>query len=41
MVKIKEDIMYLFSYYLKIDLYNLELELEIPNFFLKKYDVQK
>lgn len=38
---IKEDIMYLFSYYLKIDLYNLELELEIPNFFLKKYDVQK
>ena len=38
---IKEDIMYLFSYYLKIDLYDLELELRIPNFFLKKCDVQK
>ena len=32
----KEDIMYLFSYYLKIDLYNLEIKLEIPNFFNKK-----
>ena len=30
----KEDLMYLFSYYLKIDLYNLEIKLEIPNFFL-------
>ena len=30
----KEDFMYLFSYYLKIDLYNLEIKLEIPNFFL-------
>ena len=30
----KKDIMYLFSYYLKIDLYNLEIKLEIPNFFL-------
>ena len=38
---IKEDIMYLFSYYLKIDLYDLELELRIPNFFLKKYNIQK
>ena len=38
---IKEDIMYLFSYYLKIDLYDLELELRIPDFFLKKYNVQK
>ena len=38
---IKEDIMYLFSYYLKIDLYDLELEMGIPNFFLKKCDVQK
>ncbi len=33
---IKEDIMYLFSYYLKIDLYNLEIKLEMPNFFNKK-----
>ena len=32
----KEDIMYLFSYYLKIDLYNLEIKLEIPDFFNKK-----
>lgn len=31
----KEDTMYLFSYYLKIDLYNLEIKLEIPSFFLK------
>ena len=38
---IKEDTMYLFSYYLKIDLYDLELEMGIPNFFLKKCDVQK
>ena len=38
---IKEDTMYLFSYYLKIDLYNLELELGIPNFFLKKCDMLK
>ena len=30
----REDMMYLFSYYLKIDLYNLEIKLEIPNFFL-------
>ena len=30
----KEDIMYLFSYYLKIDLYNLEIKLEIPKSFL-------
>ena len=37
----KEDLMYLFSYYLKIDLYDLELELRIPNFFLKKYNIQK
>ena len=29
----KEDIMYLFSYYLKIDLYNLEIKLEIPDLF--------
>ena len=39
--KIKEETMYLFSYYLKIDLYDLELEMGIPNFFLKKCDVQK
>ena len=32
----KEDFMYLFSYYLKIDLYNLEIKLEMPNFFNKK-----
>ena len=38
---IKEETMYLFSYYLKIDLYDLELEMGIPNFFLKKYDAQK
>ena len=38
---IKEETMYLFSYYLKIDLYDLELEMGIPNFFLKKCDVQK
>ena len=38
---IKEETMYLFSYYLKIDLYDLELELRIPNFFLKKYNIQK
>ena len=38
---IKEETMYLFSYYLKIDLYDLELEIGIPNFFLKKCDVQK
>ena len=38
---IKEDTMYLFSYYLKIDLYNLELELGNPNFFLKKCDMLK
>ena len=36
---IKEETMYLFSYYLKIDLYDLELEMGIPNFFLKKCDV--
>ena len=30
----REGMMYLFSYYLKIDLYNLEIKLEIPNFFL-------
>lgn len=29
----KENIMYLFSYYLKIDLYNLEVKLKIPNYF--------
>ena len=29
----KEDIMYLFSYYLKIDLCNLEIKLEIPDLF--------
>jgi len=38
---IKEETMYLFSYYLKIDLYDLELEMGISNFFLKKCDVQK
>ena len=38
---IKEDTMYLFSYYLKIDLYDLELEMGIPNFFLKKCDMLK
>ena len=38
---IKEETMYLFSYYLKIDLYDLEFEMGIPNFFLKKCDVQK
>ena len=38
---IKEETMYLFSYYLKMDLYDLELEMGIPNFFLKKYDAQK
>ena len=38
---IKEETMYLFSYYLKIDLYDLEFEMGIPNFFLKKYDAQK
>ena len=38
---IKEETMYLFSYYLKIALYDLELEMGIPNFFLKKCDVQK
>ncbi|MCY7008396.1 RluA family pseudouridine synthase [Fusobacterium simiae] len=31
----KENIMYLFSYYLKIDLYNLEIKLEVPNYFKK------
>ena len=31
----KEDTMYLFSYYLKIDLYNLEIKLDIPDFFNK------
>ena len=30
----KEGMMYLFSYYLKIDLYNLEIKLEIPKSFL-------
>ena len=30
----KEGMMYLFSYYLKIDLYNLEIKLEIPKLFL-------
>ena len=30
----KEGVMYLFSYYLKIDLYNLEIKLEIPKSFL-------
>ena len=30
----KEGLMYLFSYYLKIDLYNLEIKLEIPKSFL-------
>ena len=29
----KEDLMCLFSYYLKIDLYNLEIKLEIPDLF--------
>ena len=38
---IKEETMYLFSYYLKIDLYDLELEMGIPNFFLKKCDMLK
>ena len=38
---IKEETMYLFSYYLKIDLYDLELEMGIPDFFLKKCNVQK
>ena len=28
------NMMYLFSYYLKIDLYNLEIKLEIPKSFL-------
>ena len=32
----REGMMYLFSYYLKIDLYNLEIKLEMPNFFNKK-----
>ena len=32
--KEKEGMMYLFSYYLKIDLYNLEIKLEIPKLFL-------
>ncbi len=35
----KENIMYLFSYYLKIDLYNLEIKLEIPNFFKNKIEL--
>ena len=30
----REGMMYLFSYYLKIDLYNLEIKLEIPKSFL-------
>ena len=32
--KEREGMMYLFSYYLKIDLYNLEIKLEIPKSFL-------
>jgi len=30
----RENMMYLFSYYLKIDLYNLEIKLEMPKSFL-------
>ena len=38
---IKEETMYLFSYCLKIYLNDLELEIGIPNLFLKTCDVQK
>ena len=31
-----EEKMYLFSYYLKINIYNIEINLEIPKFFMDK-----